>query len=67
MARTSRHFVVAFALACPVVMPPAVFQILFVGYWFWGNYMSPDIVPTLKKAWASTADVIESSDVARKF
>jgi hypothetical protein len=26
-----------------------------------------EIVPTLKKAWATTADVIESSDVARKF
>jgi ABC-2 type transport system permease protein len=40
-------FVGAFSLACPVVLPLRVYQILFVGYWFWGNLVSPDMIPTL--------------------
>lgn len=40
-------FVVAFSLACPLVMPVRVYQILFTGYWFWGNYLSPKVLPTL--------------------
>jgi len=40
-------FVVAFSLACPLFMPVRVYQVLFVGYWFWGNYLSPDVFPTL--------------------
>jgi len=40
-------FVVAFSLACPLVMPVRVYQILFTGYWFWGNYLNPNIFPTL--------------------
>ena len=40
-------FVIAFSLACPLVMPLRVYQILFVGYWFWGNYLNPDVFPTL--------------------
>ena len=40
-------FVVVFSLACPLFMPVRVYQVLFVGYWFWGNYLSPDVFPTI--------------------
>lgn len=40
-------FVVAFSLACPLVMPVRIYQILFTGYWFWGNYINPEVLPTL--------------------
>jgi ABC-2 type transport system permease protein len=40
-------FVTAFSLACPLVMPLRVYQILFVGYWFWGNFINPELFPTL--------------------
>ncbi|MFL6074524.1 MAG: hypothetical protein ACJ73S_14110 [Mycobacteriales bacterium] len=40
-------FVGAFALLCPLVMPPPMFRVLFVGYWFWGNALSPEFLPTL--------------------
>jgi ABC-2 type transport system permease protein len=40
-------FVVAFSLACPLVMPLSVYQILFTGYWFWANFIPPDLFPTL--------------------
>lgn len=28
-------------------MPLRVYQILFTGYWFWGNYINPEMFPTL--------------------
>lgn len=40
-------FVVAFSLACPLVMPVRVYQVLFTGYWFWGNYLAPGAFPTI--------------------
>ncbi len=40
-------FVVAFSLVCPLVMPIRIYQVLFTGYWFWGNFLSPDVIPTL--------------------
>lgn len=40
-------FVVAFSIACPMVMPLPVYQILFVGYWFWANFIPPSLFPTL--------------------
>lgn len=40
-------FVVAFSLACPLVMPLRVYQVLFTGYWFWGNLISPKAFPTI--------------------
>lgn len=42
-------FVGAFALACPAVMPVRVFQVLYTGYWIWGNYISPQVMPTLSE------------------
>jgi ABC-2 type transport system permease protein len=40
-------FVVAFSLACPLVIPLRVYQVLFTGYWFWGNLLSPTAFPTI--------------------
>jgi ABC-2 type transport system permease protein len=40
-------FVVAFSLACPLIMPLRVYQILFTGYWFWGNFLNSKVFPTI--------------------
>ena len=40
-------FIGAYALACPMIMPVRVFQVLYTGYWFWGNFLSPKVMPTL--------------------
>jgi hypothetical protein len=41
-------FISAFSIACPAVLWVPLYQFLFVGYWFWGNVLSPDSgVPTL--------------------
>jgi len=40
-------FVVAFSLICPLVIPTRVYQVLFTGYWFWGNFLSPEVFPTI--------------------
>ena len=47
IAVPSHAFVVAFALAVPLVLPIRIFQILFTGYWFWGNLLSPQAFPTI--------------------
>jgi len=49
MGGTAFAFVVAFSIACPLFMPVRVYQVLFVGYWFWGNYLSPEVFPTIRK------------------
>ncbi len=43
----SHAFVVAFSLACPLVIPLRVYQVLFTGYWFWGNLLTPKAFPTI--------------------
>jgi ABC-2 type transport system permease protein len=42
-------FVAAFSLAVPLFMPVPVYQVLFTGYWFWGNLLQPNVfgIPTL--------------------
>ena len=40
-------FISSFSLALPVVIPLRVYQVLFTGYWFWGNFLSPKVFPTL--------------------
>jgi ABC-2 type transport system permease protein len=40
-------FVTAFSLICPLVMPTRVYQVLFTGYWFWGNFVYPEMFPSL--------------------
>jgi hypothetical protein len=47
IAVPSHAFVVAFSLACPLIMPLRVYQVLFTGYWFWGNLLSPKAFPTI--------------------
>jgi ABC-2 type transport system permease protein len=42
-------FVAAFALAVPLVMPAPLFRVIFVGYWLWGNIVTPDMMPTLAR------------------
>jgi hypothetical protein len=46
-------FVGAFALAVPLVMPAPLFRVLFVGYWFWGNAITPTTMPTLAQTLVS--------------
>jgi len=40
-------FVTAFSLVCPMIMPVRVYQVLFTGYWFWGNFLNPSFFPTI--------------------
>lgn len=40
-------FITAFSLACPLVMPVRVYQILFTGYWYWGNYLNSQVMFTI--------------------
>jgi ABC-2 type transport system permease protein len=47
IAIPSFAFVTAFSLACPLVIPLRVYQILFTGYWFWGNFINNRIFPTI--------------------
>ena len=47
IAVPSHAFVVAFSLACPLVMPLRVYQVLFTGYWFWGNLLNAQVFPTI--------------------
>jgi hypothetical protein len=47
IALPSHAFVVAFSLALPLVIPVRIYQVLFTGYWFWGNMLSPKVFPTI--------------------
>lgn len=38
-------FVDAFSLACPALIPVRIYQVLLTGYWFWGNFLNPAVVP----------------------
>jgi len=41
-------FISAFSIACPTIIWLPLYQFLFVGYWFWGNLLSPrNGIPTL--------------------
>ena len=43
-------FISAFSVACPAVLWVPLYQFLFVGYWFWGNILSPRLgIPTLSQ------------------
>jgi len=44
-------FVTIFSLACPLIMPLRVYQILFTGYWFWGNFLNPDAFPSISETY----------------
>lgn len=51
-------FVTAFSLACPLIMPLRVYQILFTGYWFWGNYLNPNEFPTLSGTYLTSGGML---------
>jgi hypothetical protein len=40
-------FVAGFAMVTPLVVSAPLFRVLFVGYWFWGNMLHPDFLPSL--------------------
>lgn len=41
-------FVAAFSVSCLALLWVPLYQFLFVGYWFWGNFLPPDgAIPTL--------------------
>lgn len=40
-------FVTAFSLGFPLLMPLRVYQILFTGYWVWGNLLTWKLMPTI--------------------
>ncbi|WP_326819941.1 ABC transporter permease [Streptosporangium sp. NBC_01756] len=40
----------AFALAGPLLMPPLLFRVLFVVYWFWGTLIPATMMPTLSRS-----------------
>ena len=42
-------FVIGFSLVCPYFMPLRIYQILFTGYWYWGNYINPDFIPSISR------------------
>jgi ABC-2 type transport system permease protein len=44
-------FIGAFSVACPAALWVPLYQFLFVGYWFWGNLMVPQLMPTLSGTW----------------
>ncbi|MGH3160182.1 MAG: hypothetical protein ACRDNF_26920 [Streptosporangiaceae bacterium] len=44
-------FVAAFSIVCPRVTGVRVYQVLFVGYWFWGNLVPQRTMPTLSGTW----------------
>lgn len=54
-------FVAAFSVACPAVLPVRVYQVLFTGYWFWGNFLNPKVFPTI----AGTVLTASGASVAR--
>ena len=37
----------AFSMICTEFLPVPLYTILFIGYWFWGNVVSPSRIPTL--------------------
>ncbi|QBD83040.1 hypothetical protein EPA93_46595 [Ktedonosporobacter rubrisoli] len=40
-------FISAFSIACPAFLWVPVYQFLFVGYWFWGNWFRSPYIPSL--------------------
>ena len=44
-------FVAAFSICVPILIRVPLYQFLFVGYWFWGNLMPPQTMPTLSMTW----------------
>jgi len=54
IALPSHAFVVSFSMAFPMVLPLRVYQVLFTGYWFWGNMLNPRAFPTISDTLLNT-------------
>ncbi|MGH3246771.1 MAG: ABC transporter permease [Trebonia sp.] len=44
-------FVAAFGLVFPRLLGVRLYQVLFIGYWFWGNLVPQHVMPTLSGTW----------------
>jgi ABC-2 type transport system permease protein len=44
-------FVAAFGLVMPRLVGMRLYQVLFIGYWFWGNLVPQHVMPTLSGTW----------------
>lgn len=60
-------FVAAFSVCCPLIMPVPVYQFLFVGYWFWGNVLPPEVMPTLSYTWLAPIGYMASRGLFHVF
>jgi ABC-2 type transport system permease protein len=60
-------FVAAYSVCVPIVMKVPLYQFLFVGYWFWGNLMPPQIMPTLRDTWLSPIGTVAEQAFFRVF
>ncbi len=58
-------FVTAFSLVCPLFMPVRVYQILYTGYWYWGNYLNPAVIPSISDTVLNAAGKYTLSAVYR--
>lgn len=60
-------FVAAFSIACPLVMPVPVYQVLYTGYWFWGNFVPSGFfgIPTLAGTILTPVGQIREYDLFR--
>ncbi|HEX3722236.1 MAG TPA: ABC transporter permease [Nitrolancea sp.] len=55
-------FVAAFSIAMPSILWVPLYQFLFVGYWFWGNLLSPSYgIPTLSNTLLTPAGSFAAS------
>jgi ABC-type multidrug transport system permease subunit len=44
-------FMGALSMVAADIVGPLVARVLLVGYWFWGNFVPPDVMPTLSDTW----------------
>ncbi|RPJ47837.1 MAG: hypothetical protein EHM21_07965 [Chloroflexi bacterium] len=65
IAAPSFAFVVAFSLACPLIMPVRVYQILFTGYWFWGNFLNAKVFPSVSDTLLNSSGIYASQGFFR--
>ncbi|MFC4008778.1 hypothetical protein ACFOY2_16220 [Nonomuraea purpurea] len=58
-------FLGALAFAGPLLVPPMVFRVLFVAYWFWGNLIPKGMMPTISQTiFDATGDYVRNGLLA---
>jgi ABC-2 type transport system permease protein len=60
-------FVAAYSVCVPIVMKVPLYQFLFVGYWFWGNLLPPQVMPTLRDTWLAPIGWVAESAFFHPF